>query len=403
MFLFRFHFQLHGIGWFAGRWIVGIAALSMLIALVSGVVIHRAFFRDFFTFRPNKGKRTWLDAHALAGVVSLPFHLAITFSGLLLLGALLMPSVVRSAYPDASGFLVEARGGRERFNIAPPSGRRAPLADIAPMIADAEKEWRGVRAGTVVVTNPGDAAATVEVLQARADSLARRGAPHRIAFDGVSGQRIETPQAKPPSAIASVWNALTTLHLGRFATPVQRWLLFLAGLSGTLMIATGLILWRISRFKTRAPEEAPSIACRGVEILNVSAIAGWLAAIGACFWAGRLLSASLAARGDWEIRVFFLVWAAALIHAASRRHLLAWVEQLFVSGGLIASLPLANALTGGLPLYRSIVSGPWQVAGFDAFALFFGAALLFAARRLDLRRRADALAENGEEARTARP
>ncbi|MDR1367822.1 MAG: PepSY domain-containing protein [Candidatus Accumulibacter sp.] len=384
-FLFRLHFQLHGVSWFVGRWTVGIAAMVMLVALVTGVIIHRNFFKDFFTFRPNRGKRSWLDAHALVGVVSLPFHFAITFSGLLLLGAMLMPSVVRSVYPDdATGFTMGIRGGRDRFNIAPPSRKPAPLGDLAPMVDAAQEEWRGGRAGSVVVANPGDAGATVEVIQAQGYSLANRGIARRLLFDGITGKRLETPPAKASSAIVSVWNSLVTLHLGRFATPVQRWLLFLAGISGALMIATGLILWRISRFKARGPGEAIPVGCRCVEILNVSGISGWLIALGAYFWAGRLLPDTLFARSEWEIRVFFLAWAASLIHATLRKHLSAWVEQLSFSGALIALLPLVNGLTGVSPLFRSLASGPWQVAGFDLCALFAGALLLFAARKVHL-------------------
>ncbi|MDR1275652.1 MAG: PepSY domain-containing protein [Candidatus Accumulibacter sp.] len=384
-FLFRFHFQLHGVGWFIGRWIVGVAAMIMLVALVSGVIIHRNIFKDFFTFRPNKGKRSWLDAHALVGVVSLPFHFAITFSGLLLLGALLMPSVVRSGYsnvPNAPNFTMDIRGGRDRFNLAPPSGKPAALAELAPILDAAQNAWGGEKAGSVVVTNPGDASATVAVIQTHGNSLANRGVARRALFDGATGARLETPIEASPSAIVAVWNALVTLHMGRFATPLQRWLLFLAGVSGTLMIASGLIMWRVSRFKTPGRSEDAPFGYRLVEVLNVSGIAGWLVALGAYFWACRLLPDALAARGDWEVRVFFLAWVVSFVHAAFREHLRAWVEQLRFSGALIALLPLINGLTGGAPLFRSVVAGPWQVAGFDIFALAAGALLLFVARKV---------------------
>ncbi|MET0815739.1 MAG: PepSY-associated TM helix domain-containing protein, partial [Pseudoxanthomonas sp.] len=53
--------------------IVGFSALVMLAALVSGVVMHRKLFREFFTFRPGKARlRSVLDLHNLTGVVALP-------------------------------------------------------------------------------------------------------------------------------------------------------------------------------------------------------------------------------------------------------------------------------------------------------------------------------------------
>ena len=75
-----------------GRWIVGTCALVMLVALVSGIVTHRRIFADFFTFRrPRRSQRGWLDAHNVFGVLALPFHLMITYTGLVTLAPMYMP------------------------------------------------------------------------------------------------------------------------------------------------------------------------------------------------------------------------------------------------------------------------------------------------------------------------
>ena len=66
-----FHYQLHAGQ--IGLWIVGVAAMAMLVALVSGVITHKRIFKDFFTFRPRKGQRSWLDAHNAVAVLTLPF------------------------------------------------------------------------------------------------------------------------------------------------------------------------------------------------------------------------------------------------------------------------------------------------------------------------------------------
>ena len=66
-----FHYSLHA--GTAGLWIVGIATMAMLVALISGVITHKHIFKDFFTFRPKKGQRSWLDAHNAVAVLTLPF------------------------------------------------------------------------------------------------------------------------------------------------------------------------------------------------------------------------------------------------------------------------------------------------------------------------------------------
>ena len=56
---------------------------------------------------------------------------------------------------------------------------------------------------------------------------------------------------------------------GRFATPAVRWLLFLSGVIGALMIASGLVLWLVSRQKERAALGRLPRGHRFVEVMNL--------------------------------------------------------------------------------------------------------------------------------------
>lgn len=46
-FLYRFHFELYGLPRIWARWIVGIATLLMLVAIISGVITHKNLQRLF--------------------------------------------------------------------------------------------------------------------------------------------------------------------------------------------------------------------------------------------------------------------------------------------------------------------------------------------------------------------
>lgn len=81
--LLRMHYSLHYLPHDAGVWIVGICAMFMFVAIISGIITHKKIFKDFFTFRPAKGQRSWLDAHNVVSVMALPFFIMITYSGLL--------------------------------------------------------------------------------------------------------------------------------------------------------------------------------------------------------------------------------------------------------------------------------------------------------------------------------
>ncbi|MGH8083211.1 MAG: PepSY-associated TM helix domain-containing protein, partial [Lysobacter sp.] len=113
-FFFTLHFNLHSETW--GMYIVGVAGMFMLIAILTGIVIHKRIFKDFFTFRPkNGGQRAWLDGHNLTGVLGLPFHLMIAYTGVAIFVANYMPAGLFTAYNgDAEKFFVEASDSYER-------------------------------------------------------------------------------------------------------------------------------------------------------------------------------------------------------------------------------------------------------------------------------------------------
>ena len=91
-FFYPMHIGLHLTWKDLGYWIVGLAALAMLAALVSGIVIHRRIFRELFTFRPHKHvQRSTLDLHNLTGVVALPFHFFFALTGLTIFAGMYLP------------------------------------------------------------------------------------------------------------------------------------------------------------------------------------------------------------------------------------------------------------------------------------------------------------------------
>ncbi|MDR0717807.1 MAG: PepSY domain-containing protein [Azoarcus sp.] len=384
-FLYRFHFELYGMDRMWGRWIVGIATVFMFVALVSGVIVHRRIFKDFFTFRPGKGKRSWLDAHNASSVLSLPFHLIITFSGLVLFGNMMMPTAFQSAYQgNLDTYRAEMMRARMPQSETPqPSGERAPLTDLATLVAAARDIWGdGKQVGSIAITHPGDRNAVIELRQMNFPGLTGGRNIPALRFNGATGEQLATPALRESSTVQAIGSVLNLLHRGFFATPVPRWLLFLSGVGGSLMIASGLVIWSVSRArKLSGPARAPW-GHRLVDILNIAAIAGLMLAIAVHFWANRLIPADLPARADWEIRAFFIAWAVTLAHAIVRRSRAAWVEQLACAGGLFVLLPFVDAATGGLGLPDSILRGPGLVAGFDLCALASGAGLLFAAYKV---------------------
>jgi uncharacterized iron-regulated membrane protein len=95
-----FHYRLHAGQ--AGLWVVGIAGMAMLVALLSGVITHRRIFKDFFTFRAHKGQRSWLDAHNAVAVLTLPFQIMIAYTGIAISASTFMPAGIAAYFGTGS-------------------------------------------------------------------------------------------------------------------------------------------------------------------------------------------------------------------------------------------------------------------------------------------------------------
>lgn len=386
--LYQMHWRLHYLPEWASQWIVSIATLGLLIALVTGIVVHRKIFADFFTFRPGKGQRSWLDAHNVASVVSLPFQVMITYSGLVFVMFSFMPLIAAAWYGPG-----QAGQGAFLNEVFPPlassqaSGQAAPLVSLQRIHHDAQERWGAKPIGALEIENPNDAHARVRVVGNFAAGPLR--ATDILAYDGASGDWLAERQAWQSGAKA-FRDLMLGLHEGMFAAPVLRALYVLSGLLGAAMIATGLVLWTVKRRqRVERGRGTPHLGLRGVERLNVAVVIGLPVAIGAYFWANRLLPLGMAHRAEWEVHTLFGVWLLMFLFAALRSPARAWREQAFLAATVFGTLPALNAMTTSHHLVRSLVDHDVAMAGFDLVALAMGAmfaAVAWVAKRRALRR-----------------
>lgn len=367
-FLYRFHFEL-SMPPLWGRWIVGLCATIMLVALVSGIVTHRRIFSDFFTFRRRgSARRGWLDAHTVVGVLALPFHLMIAYTGLVTLAPMYMPWGVAAAYPgDELRFYTEA-GLMPAMKA--PAGRPGALLPLSPMLAQARARVSEPLEG-VSVAHPGDAASTVVVFFEEPKGLAHLHP--QVAFDGTTGALTGT--AGVAQAVVHASTAFVGLHEAHFAGPALRALFFLCGVMGTATVATGLVLWGVARVP-KAGERA-GLGLRLVRVLNVGTVAGLPVGIAAYFLANRLLPLDLAERASWEVRVFFAAWVLVALGAAVRPHAAAWREGFLLAAALFLAVPPVDALTLGRP----VLDEGLRFLGVDAAMAVLGLLAGFAAQR----------------------
>ena len=349
-FFYRFHFELQ-LPYPYGRLIAAVAALALVVALVTGLIIHRRIFADFFTFRPNKGQRSWLDAHNLLGVIAFPFHLMISFTGAVTLVTMLLPWGPQAVYKQ------DIMAGYTDLNPAietrPASGKPGHLTSVLPVLREAEKRFKGAGISQVYIYNPSDAASLITVMAGNNGTISTLS--HSLTFDGTTGllmrEHVETRPA------VRTYTFLYGLHIARFTPDVTRWLYFISGLMLTAVIGSGMRLWTVKRL--RLPHHLGHVL---TDRLNVGVLAGAPLAFASYFLANRLLPPMSAHRADHEVQCVFIVWGLALVFALVRPARRTWPEMLTACAlacfGIAAmSSPWTNPVTQSTALVSLLFSG----------------------------------------------
>jgi uncharacterized iron-regulated membrane protein len=380
-FIYPFHYMLHIRGWDVGIWVVGLASMAMLLLCVSGVVVHRKIFTDFFAFRAGRQpRRAILDLHNVAGVLALPFHVAITLSGLIFFYSIYFQSSWRMFYPDRRAFVTEEVGDFSR----PRQNKPGELGSLDAIVSEARSRWGGELPRAVVVRLPGDASAYIQVSHPYDDKVSLSG--DLIYFDGATGALLHQRTEMQPMAM--IQRFIVGLHLVRFRHWSLRWLYFGLGLAGCVTIATGYLFWLESRRRKVMPYGLPGF--RFVEGMTVGSVTGIVIATLVFFIANRLLPSGMPwleqERSTLEIWAFFFAWLASFGHAWSRPAQ-AWREQSWAIGVLATAAVGSNWITTGDHLGRSLVHFHlWPVGGMDLLLLLGAAVTFMTASRLSMDR-----------------
>ena len=380
-FLYRLHVDLFGMDRHTGRFLVGVATLLLLAVTVNGVLARRHFFRDFFLFRKRPAILAWHDTHCIAGGITLPFVLLFCLSGLFLTAQGVLPSLLQERYAQNSREFMRETKGMGAYS--PQASAGSPMSvdmlgeslphipDPAALLGKAEKLWPGTGAGEIILTWKNGGITSIQAVQARSTDLAGRAAPQRLTLDIHDGYGELTESGKKDmSGVKALWYGATALHLGRFASPAMRTVLFLFGMLSVGMMAAGLL------FREKRQEKKLSLSSRVATLLNTVFLAGLPLAVGCYFLVGRLIGSDAPERIHLESSAFFLAWGLSAVHALWRKQTARRV-QLLAGGLLFILLPVINGMTGGLALNCTLLHGPWQLAFIDILLIVVGLLFLF--------------------------
>lgn len=358
-----------------GLYVMGIISLMFGVALVSGFLTHfPRLTRDLFALRPGSNlKMFWQDTHNAVGVLALPFHAVIALTGCVLclglVAAMLFNSIAFNG--ELMQEITSMRSSVPSSPVVPAPGK--PL-DVNALVAHARSSVPGFTPRWIAYTRYGADDGTAEVWGDSDRSLGSLGSVLLRLDDGAV---LAHQTATTRDANHTVSSAIYGLHFGSFGGLAVRWIYFVLGVTGAVLVFTGNLLWIEARRK-RAGDEQP-LSTRNIARATVAVCLGSCVGIALAFDVALLVPSVEA----WT--VFLAALCAAVVWAIARAPVLAARDLLIATAIFSALVPVFDAMITDDNLLHSIAVGDWQIAGIDlgglVFAALFGVLAVLTHRR----------------------
>jgi len=237
--LYRMHYRLHYLSTKISYWIVGFCSMLMLLAVITGVVIHK----KMFTFRAKKGLPGWLDRHNAVSVIALPYHFMITYSGLLFFFFTYMVLSTNIQVTDAEldEMIDEIYPSSAEVTLGNISATMQPISSLYNRT---QEIWPNDNVESIKVHAANDINAKVIFYRGVTDIT--YNVKDELNFNGITGERIIEAELDYTVA-GSIHNGFFSLHERQFANTMARWIYIITGSIDAAMIAFGLVLWTTKR------------------------------------------------------------------------------------------------------------------------------------------------------------
>lgn len=351
-----------------GLILTGILGLAMLVAAISGLLIHRHLFKDIFTLR-RKANPVLVDRdrHSVAGTWSLPFAFLLAFTGSFFsfFGTIGVPIVAMAAF----GGDVQALNDAVFGNPAKPDTRIVGVGNLDRITADSIRRT-GEAPTFVTIENFGRADSQVTSFHPPRE---RGLEPQTLLYSGATGafERVKPSIGTRPSAGGTLAAVMAPIHFGNFAGIVSKAVWFGLGFAMCYVTLTGLRLWLARRREGARSlgwlERAVTVVGFGLPFALLVSAAAFLVAMplgSAVFWtpAAFVGACLLAILGGVVLRSNALL--DAILQSAGGAIMIALPALRLVTGGpgwasaldagqpVIVALDIAFVLAGGWMLWR---------------------------------------------------
>ena len=366
----------------AGRSLVGLVGIILMLSIITGIITHTKIIKEFFTLRVKRSVHLkWQDLHKVLGLWALPFYTMIAFTGAFLgIISILSQVIAVLAFKGDVDALISAVQGTQRE----PAGISSPMYSVDE-VANRHFPGSNRKPDRILISDWGDKNSTYLVFYNPETELS---SVDQLTVNGSTGELVKAKPSKKVSPANRVINAMSPLHYGNYGGIWLKFLYAILGVFLCVVTATGLMVWIERRLKSKQGRDNPTYY-RGLGRLVIGVILGFPLASVTIFYLDKLYTGAESMRLFYTGIVYFSIVVFTILLSIIGKKEYRTVKHLFLTLSLATlGLPFLNWSTTGDRLIQGVSeSQPW--AWVDVTFLTAGTLLLLVSLFLPGKRAVD--------------
>ncbi|MDR6562004.1 MULTISPECIES: PepSY-associated TM helix domain-containing protein [unclassified Arcicella] len=375
--LFRLHYfsQIP----IVGMYLAGFVAFFFLFASITGVLIHwRNIITKFYGFSiKGAWKQIWTNAHTVFGLIGLPFQMmyAVTGAFYCLSILLLAPATIVFFNGDQKAALTAFRPDRV-IEVNEKSPINTNLKNVNSVVNKFYKTIPDIEVTRVTVKHLG-----------REDAILTAYVQDETIFNGYGvvgvtlkdGKRVMEVLPREKTYTQAVLGAIGAIHFAEFGGIALKIMFFILAFITCFIIISGVLIWKEARNKKEYTDKQKRFHHR-ITMWYLAICFGLFPATAILFIAERVIPMALNNHSSLVNTVFFVSWLILMIVGLfSKKESILTKRYLYINGVLSLIVPIANGVTTGDWLWKSLANQQFYVAAVDIFWLLVASISFFLA------------------------